>query len=869
MALPLASLSQLSKDHLFSTAKDFATTALSEPERDEYSRRQSGETQWHCDLWQVIKKDVTLQDQIRKFFNIPKDDAFRMAQCCAVVQEDQSFFGTVCLFQTNMCFFVRLERGEIKLEQSIEIGDKCASNCFSRPPRKFKLRHAVLDGRCLSYYKDSESREAYSLKGTIAMDDIHSLLVTECEDRKNCLEILTSRERYVLSFEFPQQLEVWKDAISRRIPSAHLTESLREVIPLQYVKEVEPHYEGDRLQSVSVLTTNGEVINFSGVPQQKKFLKILRQLVDEVELTPSNSQPMVLKNRCKEELLKPKNDISKNIEFHKRFDFSESEYLIEDYSCFMGLVSGHLYISPNFVSFYSSHLGNKRMIVIPIADIEGVLEVRFSGSTIFREGISIQTKEQEFVFRGFSHREEVFDRLQSMLSFYRSAQLLFPVDSGIPAMCSHRDHARLSNGNNVTFLIVGTRGDVQPFIALALGMIKEGFSVKIATHESHRELVESHSLKFLPLAGDPKDLIKLMTSKEFGTIAFFKTAIEFYSKWFSELLVTSWEACKEDTDIIIQNPAGMGGIHIAEKLGIPLFIAFTMPWTRTRAFPHPFGVPFVSLGSLYNYATYLLVDRAMWLPIKALYNDFRTEVLGIPPFPSSSPGPNALLHERQFPFLYCWSPAVLPKPKDWPDYVTVSGYWFLDSPISWRPDPELEEFLASGPPPVYIGFGSMPVDKPDKLIPTITAALEITHQRVILMKSWEGELDLPDSIFVAEDIPHDWLFPRMAAVIHHGGAGTVAAGLRVGKPTCIVPFFGDQMFWARVVTESGAGFSISKKKFTAKRLTSAIWRLVTDLNMRKCAERIGAHIRSQDGVSWGVDFIKRQLVKYRPVVTHG
>jgi len=262
----------------------------------------------------------------------------------------------------------------------------------------------------------------------------------------------------------------------------------------------------------------------------------------------------------------------------------------------------------------------------------------------------------------------------------------------------------LSNGTNITFLIVGTRGDVQPFVALALGLIKEGYSVKIATHETHRSFVERYSIKFLPLAGDPKDLIKLMTSEEFGTISFFKTAVEFYSKWFSELLVTSWEACKEGTDIIIQNPAGPGGIHISEKLGIPLFVAFTMPWSRTKSFPHPFGVPPVSfLGPLYNYATYLLVDRALWIPIKGLYNKFRTEILGIPPLSLSSSGPNALLYERRIPFIYCWSPAVLPKPKDWPDYITVSGYWFLDAPADWRPDPQLEEFLAIGPPPIYIG----------------------------------------------------------------------------------------------------------------------------------------------------------------------
>ena len=153
---------------------------------------------------------------------------------------------------------------------------------------------------------------------------------------------------------------------------------------------------------------------------------------------------------------------------------------------------------------------------------------------------------------------------------------------------------------------------------------------------------------------------------------------------------------------------------------------------------------------------------------------------------------------------------MVPPPKDWPDWIHVCGYWFLDSPdIGWTPPEPLLSFMNSGSRPVYIGFGSIIVPDPDELTRTIIEAIKKAGIRAVISKGWSGrrpeveqiKIEFPDSIFTLDSVPHDWLFPQMAAVVHHGGAGTTAAGFRAGLPTCIYPFFGDQFFWAARVDD--------------------------------------------------------------------
>ena len=162
---------------------------------------------------------------------------------------------------------------------------------------------------------------------------------------------------------------------------------------------------------------------------------------------------------------------------------------------------------------------------------------------------------------------------------------------------------------------------------------------------------------------------------------------------------------------------------------------------------------------------------------------------------------------RGQPILYGYSPAVIPPPADWGADIHVTGYWFLDPAEDWTPDAALTDFLAAGPPPVYVGFGSMSSRNPEATANLILDALARTGQRGIIHAGWGGlqRTDLPASVMMVDGVPFAWLFPRVAAVVHHGGAGTTSAGLRAGVPSVVVPFFGDQPFWAQRVADLGVG----------------------------------------------------------------
>ena len=210
--------------------------------------------------------------------------------------------------------------------------------------------------------------------------------------------------------------------------------------------------------------------------------------------------------------------------------------------------------------------------------------------------------------------------------------------------------------------------------------------------------------------------------------------------------------------------------------------------------------------------------------------------------------------------LSAYSPRIIPHPADWPAHGHVTGYLFLDSQAGWQPSSELKAFLEAGDPPVYIGFGSMAGRNPEQLARLAIEALAASGQRGLLVTGWGGLRtgSVPDSVFVLDSAPHNWLFPRMAAVVHHGGAGTTAEGLRAGVPTVIVPFVLDQPFWGARVKALGLGPDpIPQKHLTADRLASAIRTAVTDPDIKRRANACGAAIRFQDGVGNAVKVVRQ------------
>jgi sterol 3beta-glucosyltransferase len=214
-------------------------------------------------------------------------------------------------------------------------------------------------------------------------------------------------------------------------------------------------------------------------------------------------------------------------------------------------------------------------------------------------------------------------------------------------------------------------------------------------------------------------------------------------------------------------------------------------------------------------------------------------------------GSDNLPQFQQYPTLYGFSPSVIPKPSDWHN-TEVTGYWFLDAATDWVPPADLMAFLQAGPPPVYIGFGSMGSRKPEETADLVLQAIARTGQRAILLSGWGGlsKADLPETVFMVESVPHSWLFSQVAAVVHHGGAGTTAAGLRAGVPSIVIPFFGDQPFWGQRVAKLGVGPEpIPRKQLTVERLAQAIRTAVTDRGMIRRAADLGAKIQAEDGVA--------------------
>ncbi|ETO69583.1 hypothetical protein F441_13726 [Phytophthora nicotianae CJ01A1] len=428
---------------------------------------------------------------------------------------------------------------------------------------------------------------------------------------------------------------------------------------------------------------------------------------------------------------------------------------------------------------------------------------------------------------------------------------------------------------NICILIVGTRGDVQPFLAIALRLQEDGHRVRLATHAVYRDFVMSHGVEFYPLGGDPKELAAYMVKTGGNLIPMkIKTLTEDVPRnmqMINEIVFSTWPAVSEpDPDgegpdvpgppfraqAIIANPVSYGHIHVAERLGVPLHIMFPQPWVPTMAFPHPLSnLAYTGKWQKRNYLSYKLVDLIMWQGTEGVINEFRTEVLKLHPIRNGDSGSELLL-DLNIPHSFMWSPQLVPKPSDWGDLYDVIGTVTLKGPASeYSPSPELEAFLGNDGGPIFVGFGSMVLADPLATTKMIIEAATHAKMRVLIQSSWSdmaGDIDIPSNVFFIGNCPHDWLMPRVSAVVHHGGAGTTAAGLLAGKPTFIVPFFGDQPFWGQAVVSARVGVPPCPiAQLTTEILHNAFVELANP-DLRKRAEAMRDLMLREDGAGEAV-----------------
>lgn len=410
----------------------------------------------------------------------------------------------------------------------------------------------------------------------------------------------------------------------------------------------------------------------------------------------------------------------------------------------------------------------------------------------------------------------------------------------------------------ISIAAAGTRGDVQPYVALGKGLHDAGHSVRVLSSDDFASLITDAGLEFCSSGASVESVIQSPEWRdtiETGNFIKIMARMSKEMKKRAQGMAADLPGMLEGSDLVVGGVGGIGGaFSAADKLSIPTIQAYVFPTEPTREFSSPL-TPNLPLGALLNPLSFQIMRQMLWQTGRIMDTTVRKS-LGMKP--ASVFGPFGSLKKRRVPALYGYSQHVLPRPSDWDATHHVTGYWYLDAAPDWTPPADLLDFLNAGRPPVYIGFGSMGNRNPEETTRLILQAVKMSGQRAVLASGWGGmsKADLPESVYMLSSVPHSWLFPRMAAVVHHGGAGTTAAGLRAGVPSIIVPFFGDQGFWGARIAALGVGTApIARKKLTAERLAAAITQAVSDPGMRKRAADLGQKIRTEDGIGRAVKLI--------------
>lgn len=415
----------------------------------------------------------------------------------------------------------------------------------------------------------------------------------------------------------------------------------------------------------------------------------------------------------------------------------------------------------------------------------------------------------------------------------------------------------------ITIITVGTRGDVQPYIAVAEALKARGHEPTLAASPEHTALVAAHGIPFKPFGPSFRDILQSDLGRAWLTSA--DSPVR-YGRLAKELFLPLQRRWLEDTEAAVEGAEAIlfyvlaaGGLYAAERRKLPAVALAPLPLFPSRDLA-PVGAPFLERApGVLKLAAGHLVAEVAFGPISPPHDRYRRSV-GLP----GLAGRDFVSHVGVcgVPSVSLFSPSVVPRPTDWAPRHEVAGFAFVRK-LPYEPPSALADFLASGPPPIYIGFGSMTGFAAEELADLAARAAALAKVRAVVASGWAGLAPKPsDTIYVIDEVPHEWLFPRVAAVVHHGGVGTFAEGLRAGKPTVIAAFFGDQPFWGRRNEQLGTGpKALRRKGITAHALARAIRSALDDHDIGARAAAMGARIRAENGADRAAEIIERRLLQ--------
>jgi sterol 3beta-glucosyltransferase len=415
----------------------------------------------------------------------------------------------------------------------------------------------------------------------------------------------------------------------------------------------------------------------------------------------------------------------------------------------------------------------------------------------------------------------------------------------------------------ITVLAYGSRGDVQPAVALAAALALRGHATSLVAPRNFAAFARGRGVEFHPM---PIDMVEELRAPETealfagggNPIAFVRWSLQMIRRAGGGIASAVLEGA-EGADLMVATALMSAfGALLAKRLEVPCVHAWWAPALAARdfLFAASEAAP-PRLPGWANRALFLALEQAMWLAMRPAYRP-ACELCGMAPPPFAPPLRRAVA--RGETLLLAYSEALLPRSREWPANVETTGWWFLDDGANWTPPPELERFLVDGPPPIYVGFGSMALFDRDASLDMVLRALAQTGARAVVSAGWGGLArdGLTPSVFALDEAPHDWLFPRMAAIVHHGGAGTTGAALRAGRPSVVTPFITDQHAWARLLFTRGlAPTPLPHRRLKADALAAAIRTALSDGAMRERAVAIGATVRAENGLAKAVAAIER------------